>query len=77
MGREYPEMDPGVARSKDIWQGRSSKIGLEGPAGVLTATLRILGSDLEAVESQLLFFSRKLRLCLFMGRSMGGRVNGS
>lgn len=77
MGREYPEMDPDVARSKGIWQGRSSKIGLEGPAGVLTATLRILGSALEAVESQLLFLSRKLRFCPFMGRIMGGRMNGS
>lgn len=33
-------------------QEKSSKIGLKGSAGILTAALRTSGFDLEAVESQ-------------------------
>lgn len=51
------------------------KDGLEGSSGVLTAMLRIVGFDLEAVESQFLCLSRMLRMIMCVGRRMG--VGGS
>lgn len=54
-----------------VWQGRSSKIGLEGPAGVLTATLRILGSDLEAVERPITIFEQETQDLSIYGKEYG------
>lgn len=53
-------------------QEKSSKIGLKGSAGILTAALRNSGFDLEAVESQLLFLSRKHRVLSEYREEHGG-----